>query len=148
MKKSIFRLVDRFELLSCYILCFCINTLFDYSKSLGAESFLLRNFLKQLYDYQLLFVLLLSFVVVIFHYQMVRRKKTEIHCRCIVGDTIWSMIIRYFFECLITLVVAFGVSAILNVIVNISIINNIYLLCVLLTYIVISSGQVRKYENI
>ena len=64
MRKSLFRPIDRFELLSCYVLCFGFNTMFDYAKTLSIDSFLLQNFLKQLYDYQVLIILLLSFIVV------------------------------------------------------------------------------------
>ena len=105
MKKSIFRQIDRFELLSCYVFCFCFNTIFDYFKSLSIDSYFLYDFLKQLYDYQTLIVLLISFIVVISHYQIVSRKKVEVHCRIIVGDTIWSAVLRYFVECLILLAV-------------------------------------------
>ncbi len=62
--------------------------MFDYVKTLNIESDLLQNFLKQFYDYQVLIVFLLTFIVVIFHYQMVHRKKIEVYCRILVGDTI------------------------------------------------------------
>ena len=148
MKKSIFRQIDRFELLSCYVFCFCFNTIFDYFKSLSIDSYFLYDFLKQLYDYQTLIVLLISFIVVISHYQIVSRKKVEVHCRIIVGDTIWSAVLRYFVECLILLGVAFGISVVLNVIVDTSITNNLYLSYVFFIYILISSGQVKRYESI
>ena len=32
MKKSLFRIIDRFELLSLYVLCFGFNIMFDYAK--------------------------------------------------------------------------------------------------------------------
>lgn len=147
-KKSIFSLIDRFELLCCYLLCFCFSTMFDYSKSLSIDSYLLQNFLKQLYDYQVLIVLLLSFIVVIFHYQMVSRKKVEIHCRIVVGDTIRAIVFRYLVECSIILGIAFSASLIISAIVGISEANNLFLSCVFVVYILISSGQVKRFESI
>jgi hypothetical protein len=75
MKKSLFRLIDRFELLICYVLCFGFNIMFDYVKSLSIDSYLLQTFLKQFYDYQAVIIFLLTFIVIIFHYQMLNRKK-------------------------------------------------------------------------
>lgn len=47
MKKSLFRLIDRFELFSFYVLCFGFNVMFDYVKTLSIDSYLLQTFLKQ-----------------------------------------------------------------------------------------------------
>lgn len=148
MKKSIFRVVDRYELFACYLFCFCCNTMLDYSKTLRLESFLLQNYLKQLYDYQALIVSLISFIVVIFHYQMVIRKKEELHCRILVGDTIRAAIKRYIVECLIILVTAFIVSLSLNIGLNLSVIGNLYLSALFIFYILISSMVVNRFENI
>ena len=148
MKKSLFRLMDRFELLSCYILCFGFNGMFDYVKTLSIESYLLRTFLKQFYDYQFLIIFLLTFIVVIFHYQMLNRKKVELYCRILVGDTIQGATIRYIFECLVILGAAFVISMMMNVILGVILTNNIYLFCIFVAYILISSRMVRKFENL
>ena len=148
MKKSLFRPMDRFELFSCYLLCFGFNSLSDYAKTLNIDSFLLRNFLKQVYDYQALIIFLLSFIVVIFHYQMINRKKVELHCRILVGDTIRGAVFRYFVENLIILGIALVFSVLLNVVLNIRLISNIYLFCVFVAYILISSRVVSSFENI
>lgn len=147
MKKSLFRLIDRFELLSCYVLCFGFNIMFDYVKTLSIDSYLLRTFLKQFYDYQVLIIFLLTFIVVIFHYQMLNRKKVELYCRILVGDTIRSATIRYIFECLVILGIAFVISMIMNVILGISLTNNIYLSCIFGVYLLISSRMVSRFEN-
>lgn len=147
MKKSLFRHIDRFELLSCYVLCFCFNVMFDYAKTLSIDSYLLQSFLKQFYDYQVLIIFLLTFMVVIFHYQMLNRKKVEVYCRVLVGDTIRSATIRYFFECLVILGIAFVISIIMNGILGIILTNNIYLSCIFVTYILISSRMVSRFEN-
>lgn len=147
MKKSLFRLIDRIELLSCYILCFGFNIMFDYVKTLSIDSYLLEIFFKQFYDYRGLIIFLLTFVVVIFHYQILNRKKVEVYCRVLVGDTIRSITIRYFLECLAILLIAFVISAIANVILGIGLTNNIYLSCVFVVYILISSVMVSRFEN-
>lgn len=147
MKKSLFRLIDRFELLSCYVLCFVFNIMFDYVKTLSIDSYLLRTFLKQFYDYQVLIIFLLTFIVVIFHYQMLHRKKIEVYCRILVGDTILSATIRYIFECLVILGIAFIISIIINIMLDINLTNNIYLSCIFVVYILISSRMVGRFEN-
>lgn len=147
MKKSLFRLIDRFELLSFYVLCFGFNVMLDYAKTLNIDSHLLQTFLKQFYDYQGLIIFFLTFVVVINHYQMLNRKKVEVYCRILVGDTIRSATIRYIFECLVILGIAFAISMIMNAILGICLTNNIYLSCVFVVYILISSRMVSKFEN-
>ena len=144
MSKSIFRFVDRFELLSCYILCFISNILFNFAKTLSIDSLLLENFLKQFYDYQVYIVFLLTFTVVVFHYQMLHRKITEVYCRFIVGDTIKAITTRYILECFIILGVAFTLSIIISTILNINSNNNIHLASCFIIYIFISSKGVRK----
>ncbi|MBZ4669901.1 MAG: putative rane protein [Oscillospiraceae bacterium] len=147
MKKSLFRLIDRFELLICYVLCFGFNIMFDYVKSLSIDSYLLQTFLKQFYDYQAVIIFLLTFIVIIFHYQMLNRKKVEVYCKILVGDTIRFIIIRYIFECLVILGIAFVISMIITVILGISLVDNIYLSCIFVVYILISSRMVIKFEN-
>lgn len=147
MKKSLFRLIDRVELLSCYIFCFAFNIMLDYIKTLSIDSYLLKTFLKQLYDYQGLIILLLTFIVVIFHYQMLNRKKIEVYCRILVGDTIWYATIRYIFECLAILGIVFVISIIINIILDINLNDNFYLFGVFVVYILISSRMVSRFES-
>ncbi|MCR5829005.1 MAG: hypothetical protein K6F93_01475 [Lachnospiraceae bacterium] len=148
MKKSLFRFTDRFELFGFYALCFGLNILFDHSKKIEIESDLLQSFLKQFYDHQDWIMLLLSFIVAINHYQMLKRKKTEIYCRVLVGDTIFSATFRYIAECLVILGMAVAIAMIISAVAEICVINNIYLSFVFLLYILISSRMVSKLENI
>jgi len=147
MKKSFFRCIDRVELLSCYILCFGFNIMFDYVSSLDIKSNLLQQFFKQFYDYRVLLIFLLTFAVVIFHYQMLNRKKVEMYCRILVGDTIKDTIVRYIFECLLILLIASVISMITDVMLRINVSNNIYLSCLFILYILISSRMVNRFEN-
>ena len=103
MDKSLFRRFDRLELLCCYALCFLLNILFDYAKNVKFDSYFLQTFFKQFYDYQALIMFSFSFLVVVFHYQILQRKKKEVHCRILVGDTISVITKRYCCECLIIL---------------------------------------------
>lgn len=148
MKKSLFRLIDRVELLICYILCFGFNAMFDYVKTIDIDSYLLKSFFKQFYDYRGIIAFLLTLVVVVFHYQMLNRKKVEVYCRVLVGDTAWRVATRYIVDCLVILAMAFGISMIADIILSISLTNNIYLSCVFVIYILISSGMVSRFENI
>lgn len=147
MRKSLFRFVDRFELLSCYLLCFIFNIVFDFVKTLSIDSHLLQTFLKQFYDYQALITFLFTFIVVIFHYQMLHKKKVEVYCRILVGDTILSITIRYILECVVILGITFIISIIINIFLNINLTNNIYLACIFVFYILISAGKVWRFEN-
>ena len=141
MKKSLFRLTDMLELSIVYILCFSLNLLLDYAKSLDLDAYILKAFLKNFIDYQPLIVLLFTFIVIVFHYQMLERKKAEIFCRILVGGTVFSITIRYVLDCLAVLIFVYLFSALVNL-------DNFYLVLIFVTYILISARQVRKYENI
>ena len=141
MKKSLFRLTDMLELSIAYIFCFSLNLLLDYAKTLDLDAYILKAFLKNFIDYQPLIVLLFTFIVIVFHYQMLERKKTEIFCRILVGGTVFSITIRYVLDCFTVLIFVYLFSALVNL-------DNFYLVLIFVTYILISARQVRKYENI
>ena len=148
MKKSLFRLPDMFELSIAYIFCFSLNLLLDYAKTLDLDAFILKAFLKNFIDYQPLIVLLFTFIVIVFHYQMLERKKTEIFCRILVGGTVFSITIRYVLDCLTVLIFVYLLSALVNLHFGFNLANNFYLVPIFVTYILISARRVRKYENI
>ena len=141
MKKSLFRLTDMLELSIVYIVCFSLNLLLDYAKTFDLDDYILKAFLKNFIDYQPLIVSLFTFIVIVFHYQMLERKKTEIFCRILVGGTVFSITIRYVLDCLAVLTFVYLFSALVNL-------DNFYLVLIFVTYILISARQVRKYENI
>lgn len=147
MSKSLFRFVDRFELLSCYLICFISNIAFNFSKTAIVNSHFLQTFLKQIYDYQVYIILLLSFIVVITHYQILYRKKVEIYCRVLVGDTRLGITIRYITECLTILVIAYTLSIIIQSVLDVNMSNNIYLSYLFLAHILFSSKGVWKVGN-
>ena len=148
MKKSLFRLTDMFELSVAYIFCFSLNLLLDYAKTLDLDAYILKAFLKNFIDYQPLIVSLFTFIVIVFHYQMLERKKTEIFCRILVGGTVFSITIRYVLDCLTVLIFVYLLSALVNLHFGFNLANNFYLVPIFVTYILISARRVRKYENI
>ena len=147
MKKSIFRLTDMLELSFAYILCFSLNLLLDYVKALDLDSYLLNAFLKNFIDYQPLVVSLFTFIVIVFHYQMLQRKKVEIFCRILVGGTVFNITTRYIRDSLTILIPVYLLSVLANAYLDFNFFSNFYLVLILITYILISARQVRKYEN-
>lgn len=147
MSKFLFRFVDRFELLSCYLLCFILNIAFDFSKTIIVNSYFLQTFLKQIYDYQVYIIFFLSFIVVITHYQILYRKKVEISCRVLVGDTILAITIRYIIECLVILAIPYTLSIIIQNVLDVNTSNNIYLFYLFLTYILFSLKGVWNFGS-
>ena len=148
MKKSLFRLPDMLELSIAYIFCFSLNLLLDYVKTLDLDSYLLKAFLKNFIDYQPLIVSLFTFIVIVFHYQMLERKKAEIFCRILVGGTVFSITIRYVLDCLMILIFVYLLSALVNLHFGFNLANNFYLVLIFVIYILISARRVRKYENL
>ena len=148
MKKSLFRLTDMLELSIAYIFCFSLNLLLDYAKTLDLDAYILKAFLKNFIDYQPLIVSLFTFIVIVFHYQMLERKKAEIFCRILVGGTVFGITIRYVLDCLTVLIFVYLLSALVNFHFGFNLANNFYLVPILITYILISARWVRKYENI
>ena len=148
MKKSLFRLTDMLELNIAYIFCFSLNLLLDYAKTLDLDAYILKAFLKNFIDYQPLIVSLFTFIVIVFHYQMLERKKAEIFCRILVGGTVFSVTIRYVLDCLTVLIFVYLLSALVNLHFGFNSADNFYLVLIFVTYILISARRVRKYENI
>ena len=148
MKKSLFRLTDMLELSIAYIFCFSLNLLLDYAKTLVLDAYILKALLKNFIDYQPLIVSLFTFIVIVFHYQMLERKKAEIFCRILVGGTVFSITIRYVLDCLTVLIFVYILSALANLHFGFSLAGNFYLALIFVAYILISARQVRKYENI
>ena len=148
MKKSLFRLTDMLELSIAYIFCFSLNLLLDYAKTLDLDAYVLKAFLKNFIDYQPLIVSLFTFIVIVFHYQMLERKKAEIFCRILVGGTVFSITIRYVLDCLTVLIFVYLLSALVNLHFGFNLADNFYLVLIFVTYILISARRVRKYENI
>ena len=148
IKKSLLRPTDMLELSIAYIFCFSLNLLLDYAKTLDLDAYILKAFLKNFIDYQPLIVSLFTFIVIVFHYQMLERKKAEIFCRILVGGTVFSITIRYVLDCLTVLIFVYLLSALVNLHFGFNLADNFYLVLIFVTYILVSARRVRKYENI
>ena len=148
MKKSLFRLTDVLELCIAYTFCFSLNMIFDYVKTLELTSGILISFFRSFSGYQTLIVILSTFLVVVFHYQFSCRKKTEVFCRILVGDTPIHIMVRYSLDCLAVLVCVYLLSALVNVYLDFGLTDNLYLVLIFIVYILFSARQVRKYKNI
>ena len=147
MKKSLFRISDVLELCTAYMFCFFLNLLFYYVKIMDLDSYILKAFLKNFTDYQEIIVLIFTVVVIVFHYQMLHRKKAEIFCKMLVGDTIFNITIRYALNCLMILIFVCFLSTLANVYLKFNLTSNFYLTFIFIIYILISTREVRKYEN-
>lgn len=141
-------MTDLLELSIAYVLCFSLNLLLDYAKTLDWNTSLLKAFLEKFIAYRPLIVSLSTFIVIVFHYQMLERKKTEIFCRILVGGTVSNIAVRYMLDCLMVLIFVCLLSASADLYLGLGLAGNFYLALVFITYILISARQVWKYENL
>jgi len=148
LKKSLFRLTDVLELCVAYAFCFSLNLMFDYVKTVEIDSYILKNFLENFLGYQSIIVILSTFLVVVFHYQFSSRKKAEVFCRILVGGTIFNIIVRYSLDCLTLLICVYLLSVAANAYLGFGLSSNLYLVLIFIVYILISTRQVQKYEDI
>ena len=148
MRKSLFRRADVLELCVAYTFSFSLNLTFDYVKTLELTSGILISFFRNFLEYQTMIVIISTFLVVVLHYQFSCRKKTEVFCRVLVGDTLFNIMVRYSLDCLMVLVCVYLLFALANVYFDFGLTNNLYLVLIFIVYILISARQVRKYENI
>lgn len=145
MKHSLFRFIDVFEATAIYLICFASNLIFIYVQTLNLEgSFILKSFIESITDYQVIINISLTFIIIVFHYQFLNRKKTEISWRILVGDTMANTKIRYILNSLAILVFSFVLSLSLNFYLELNVTSNLYLVFIFILYILISAGQVKK----
>lgn len=148
MRYSLFRIKDVFEAFAIYQLCFFSSSLLFYLKKLNINnSLILKSFLDSITDNKFIIIVLLSTIIIIFHYQFINKKRIEIFCRILVGDTITKIIIRYVLVNLGILSISFLLSFLYAVYLNLNILNNTYVFFIFIIYILINSLRVKKYEN-
>lgn len=146
MKKSLFRPTDILELGVAYAFCFSLCLMFDYVKTLEMTSDIITSFFRSFLQYQTMIVILSTFLVVVFHYQFSCRRKTEVFCRILVGDTLFNITVRYSLNCLTVLGFVYLLFALANAYLSFDLTNNLYLVPIFIVYILISARQVRNYE--
>ena len=146
MKKSLFRLADILELGVAYAFCFSLCLMFDYVKTLEMTSDILTSFFRNFLQYQTMIIIFSTLLVVVLHYQFLCRKKTEVFCRILVGDTLFNITVRYSLNCLMVLGFVYLLFALANAYLGFDLIGNLYLVVIFIVYILISARQVSKYE--
>ena len=145
MKYSLFRSIDVFEMITIYIVCFTSNLVFMYVDTLNLEvSSVLESFLESITEYRLIINILLTCIAIVFHYQFLDRRKNEVFCRILVGDTMINVIARYILNSLAILTVSFLLSLSLNFYLGLNITSNLYLAFIFIIYILLSVGWVKK----
>lgn len=126
-------------------MCFSTNLIFIYVQTLDlGDSFILESFLESIIEYQIVINIFLTFIMIVFHYQFLNRKKTEISCRILVGDTMVNVVIRYILNSLTILVFSFLLSLLLNFYLELNVTSNLYLVFIFIIYILISAAKVEK----
>lgn len=145
MKYSLFRFIDVFEATTIYSVCFISNLLLLFVDTSNLEvSFILNYFLKNIAEYKIAISILLTSIIIVFHYQFLQRRKKEVFCRILIGDTIVKIRILYFKNILTILVFSFSLSLPLNFYLGLNITSNLYLVFIFILYIIFSTGRVKK----
>jgi len=93
-------------------------------------------------------LLIFSFMVLAFHYQIANRKKTEVYCRIVVGETLHHLVFLYLVENVILLICTFAIFFVLNSVSGLQIMDSVYLLFILVIYIFIGGRMVSKNETV
>lgn len=146
-KKSIFSNIDRIELCILYLFCFLSSIALELGVNFKTDSFILYTFIKSFTDYKILITLLLTTIILVFHYQILGRKKKEIYCRCLVGDTLCKLTMRYIFECVTILIITFFITLLIRYSYHLILYTDFYLVIIFILYILLSTGWVNTHEN-
>lgn len=147
-KKSLLRLYDIVEFFISFFICFSINIIFSYVSTIKVNSYMLHSFLAAILEYQDRISTSFTLIVIVVLYDFIHRKKTEVFCRILVGDTIQKIMMNFFCRSIIILVIAFMYSIIISLIFNFDIIKNIRSLLIIISYLIITTFIFRNYENI
>lgn len=149
MKYSLFRKYDVIESFSLYLICFLSDSLLTFFKNLKPEdNDMVYIFLKSISDFQIIVIIFLSLILLVFHYKILTKRKTEIFCRILVGDTKSAIKRRYMIHSFSILFISFLLITTLNLIIQTNPFSNLYLLCIFVAYILVSTSKVQIYENI
>lgn len=145
MKYSLFRRIDVLEIAIMYFICFSVNLILIYVSHLALkDSFMLASFIASLLDFQLFINIGLTFMIILFHYQFLVRKKTEVSCRFLVGDSMFRIKVRYVLHHLTILICSFLLSLLLSSYLELQVTSNLYLFGIFIIYIICSVGQVKE----
>lgn len=148
MKQSLFRKKDVIELCILYIVCFMLEFMLENIKNIKINIEIVEYFLSGFARYKIPIVLLFSIVVVVYHYQFVFRKKKEIYCRILVGDTLQDIKKRYILENVTILLLNYLLFNVISIYLDIDVFKNSYMFFCLLMYILVSTSGMKNYESI
>lgn len=148
MKQSLFRKKDVIELCILYIVCFMLEFMLENIKNIKINIEIVEYFLSGFARYKIPIVLLFSIVVVVYHYQFVFRKKKEIYCRILVGDTLQDIKKKYILENVTILLLNYLLFNVISIYLDIDVFKNSYLFFCLLMYILVSTSGMKNYESI
>ncbi|SDY01381.1 hypothetical protein [Lachnobacterium bovis] len=148
MKQSLFRKKDVIELCILYIVCFMLEFMLENIKNIKINIEIVEYFLSGFARYKIPIVLLFSIVVVVYHYQFVFRKKKEIYCRILVGDTLQDIKKRYILENVTILLLNYLLFNVISIYLDIDVFKNSYLFFCFLMYILVSTSGMKNYESI
>ena len=139
MNITLFRIQEIFHFFVVYMICYLINI------TLLKLNIVLVNDLEYLRDFVILFIairvpiaIILSFVIVLLHYQFLTRKKTEFFSRFIVGDTMQNIRKRFLYCHSILLLTSTVISFTISLVIGINILESLYLFLLFSVYILIS----------
>lgn len=141
--KSFFRVVDRFELFVLYAFCFAMNIVFEFGMHFRSNSDILISFINEFTRYRIEINILFTFIIIVFHYQLRNRKKTEIYCRILVGDTLLHIRVRYILECLIILIITYLLTILGRFYYGFNLFSDFYLVVIFTIYMLISANKVK-----
>ena len=145
MKKSLFRWRDILELSLLYGICFMVNFAFHYTSRWNLTEYsIVEEFLENLFIYRKCFLFVITLVTITFHYQMLGRKKDEIHCKILVGDTRKNIILRNIVHNFIILSTITVVFIALDISFGFEVISDVYCFCIFAIYIFVGTIQVKR----
>lgn len=107
------RLSSLVELACVYAGCFLLAGFITYLGKATSESWVLERYLKFIVENQTAFILGLSSMAIVYHYQTIMKVGAEIRSRIIVGDRLSLIRIRYAVACSAALVVCFILAIVL-----------------------------------
>lgn len=148
MRQSLFRKKDVMELCILYVVCFMLEFMLENVKHIKIDIEIVEYFLSGFARYKIPIVILFSIVVVVYHYQFLLRKKKEIYCRILVGDTLQDIKKRYILENVTILLINYILFNAISINLGMEVLESLYLFLCLLIYILVSTSGMKNYESI
>lgn len=142
-KKTLLRPKHFLELGSLYFLCFSLLTLLLYVQKRAYDSYVLMRYTKFLIEHSFIIGVVFSLVVMMFHYRILTKAKTEIKCRILVGDRTTMLRLRYGLVSLSLLGVILIFSCGINAELGFDYSNILRLAPILASYTLLGASMVR-----